>query len=51
VANNKEVWNYIFNHNYKIDLRNGNEIRYSPQNVLDRLIFFVENVYNLLTVI
>lgn len=43
---NKVVWNSIC-HDYKIGLRNGNKIIYSPQNVLDRF-FFVETVDNLL---
>ena len=46
---NKEVGNSI-HHDYKTDLRNGNEIISNPQNVLDRLnYFFVQTVHNMLT--
>lgn len=48
MENNKEVGNYI-HYDYKIYIRNGQEITSKPQNVSDRLIFFfVETVYILL---
>ena len=44
---NKEIGNSI-HHDYKTDLRNGYEIISNPHNVMDRLIFFVQTVDNLL---
>jgi len=39
---NKEIGNSI-HHDYKIDLRNGNEIISNPHSVMDRLNFFYSN--------